>query len=127
MLSNPIIFFLFISIHPLYFFFFFLNDPAPPEIYPLPLHDPLPIPAAIPPPRITTSGSTALMIEAIPAASRRTDRSHTSVAPASRARWAATRSFVLVKRLPERARSEEHTSELQSLAYLVCRLLLETK
>src|SRR2546421_668770 len=23
--------------------FFFLNDPAPPEIYPLPLHDPLPI------------------------------------------------------------------------------------
>src|SRR2546425_8041287 len=26
-----------------------------------------------------------------------------------------------------RARSEEHTSELQSLAYLVCRLLLEKK
>src|SRR5205823_8151457 len=26
-----------------------------------------------------------------------------------------------------RGRSEEHTSELQSLAYLVCRLLLETK
>src|SRR5687767_5418437 len=26
---------------------------------------------------------------------------------------------------PELARSEEHTSELQSLAYLVCRLLLE--
>src|SRR2546425_13147233 len=23
--------------------FFFLNDPAPPETYPLPLHDPLPI------------------------------------------------------------------------------------
>src|SRR2546425_2153999 len=28
---------------------------------------------------------------------------------------------------PERLRSEEHTSELQSLAYLVCRLLLEKK
>src|SRR2546425_8129355 len=28
---------------------------------------------------------------------------------------------------PQRARSEEHTSELQSLAYLVCRLLLEKK
>src|SRR2546425_9162651 len=28
---------------------------------------------------------------------------------------------------PRRARSEEHTSELQSLAYLVCRLLLEKK
>src|SRR2546423_9547892 len=28
---------------------------------------------------------------------------------------------------PEVERSEEHTSELQSLAYLVCRLLLEKK
>src|SRR6478609_12169732 len=30
-------------------------------------------------------------------------------------------------RAPCRPRSEEHTSELQSLAYLVCRLLLEKK
>src|SRR2546425_2521565 len=30
-------------------------------------------------------------------------------------------------RCPGRSRSEEHTSELQSLAYLVCRLLLEKK
>src|SRR2546423_3754672 len=29
--------------------------------------------------------------------------------------------------IPRRTRSEEHTSELQSLAYLVCRLLLEKK
>src|SRR2546425_6673645 len=29
--------------------------------------------------------------------------------------------------LERRERSEEHTSELQSLAYLVCRLLLEKK
>src|SRR2546425_7280656 len=28
---------------------------------------------------------------------------------------------------PDATRSEEHTSELQSLAYLVCRLLLEKK
>src|SRR2546425_7639019 len=28
---------------------------------------------------------------------------------------------------PNASRSEEHTSELQSLAYLVCRLLLEKK
>src|SRR5256885_3891092 len=28
---------------PLFFFFFFFNDPAPTEIYPLPLHDALPI------------------------------------------------------------------------------------
>src|SRR2546425_2713455 len=29
--------------------------------------------------------------------------------------------------MPTSVRSEEHTSELQSLAYLVCRLLLEKK
>src|SRR5256885_16297463 len=33
------------------FFFFFLNDPAPPEISPLPLPAPLPICAAVPPRR----------------------------------------------------------------------------
>src|SRR2546425_4641852 len=31
------------------------------------------------------------------------------------------------RKRPSRLRSEEHTSELQSLAYLVCRLLLEKK
>src|SRR3712207_6885617 len=31
------------------------------------------------------------------------------------------------RRGPERPRSEEHTSELQSRQYLVCRLLLEKK
>src|SRR5438045_5288857 len=31
------------------------------------------------------------------------------------------------QRFPERLRSEEHTSELQSLRHLVCRLLLEKK
>src|SRR2546425_6354936 len=30
-------------------------------------------------------------------------------------------------KIPDPYRSEEHTSELQSLAYLVCRLLLEKK
>src|SRR3989441_9567837 len=37
------------------------------------------------------------------------------------------RVVVHVEAERERARSEEHTSELQSLAYLVCRLLLEKK
>src|SRR5205823_10445117 len=32
-----------------------------------------------------------------------------------------------VRAVVQGARSEEHTSELQSLAYLVCRLLLEKK
>src|SRR5687767_15703505 len=41
-----------------------------------------------------------------------------------------TASFMRVSRWGHEstwARSEEHTSELQSLAYLVCRLLLEKK
>src|SRR5205823_14810371 len=35
--------------------------------------------------------------------------------------------LVPIHRHAQRIRSEEHTSELQSLAYLVCRLLLEKK
>src|SRR5687767_15431862 len=38
-----------------------------------------------------------------------------------------TRTFRIRTRRPRAERSEEHTSELQSLAYLVCRLLLEKK
>src|SRR5205823_14488021 len=37
-----------------------------------------------------------------------------------------TRAFE-IRQFPGIERSEEHTSELQSLAYLVCRLLLEKK
>src|SRR5205823_10792384 len=48
------------------------------------------------------------------------DRSGSS----SRASFVSRRERPLVR---ERTRSEEHTSELQSLAYLVCRLLLEKK
>src|SRR2546425_2504763 len=33
----------------------------------------------------------------------------------------------MIQKAVTKARSEEHTSELQSLAYLVCRLLLEKK
>src|SRR2546425_5109711 len=36
-------------------------------------------------------------------------------------------SWLMMARNSDFARSEEHTSELQSLAYLVCRLLLEKK
>src|SRR2546425_3584275 len=39
----------------------------------------------------------------------------------------APRSLASVAIATEARRSEEHTSELQSLAYLVCRLLLEKK
>src|SRR5687767_15526400 len=37
------------------------------------------------------------------------------------------RKYEVNKHNSEISRSEEHTSELQSLAYLVCRLLLEKK
>src|ERR1035438_6398893 len=73
-----------------YLCFFFFNDTAPTEIYPLSLHAALPISA-----RAVSEPPTFL----IPGKS-----------PASR--W---------------NRSEEHTSELQSLRHLVCRLLLEKK
>src|SRR5687767_16022771 len=87
----------------LFYLFFFFNDTAPTEIYTLSLHDALPIyrsPNTDPPCRPTCPPR------------RHSGRPHptTSDRP-NRAR----------------ARSEEHTSELQSLAYLVCRLLLEKK
>src|SRR5438046_3524181 len=48
----------------------------------------------------------------------RTTRKHSTARPGlTRAEWARTRPL----------RSEEHTSELQSLTNLVCRLLLEKK
>src|SRR5262249_57873976 len=77
---------------------FFFNDPTPPDIYPLSLHDALPI----------SSGSSRWKNGSRRAATR-------PAPPVSAAR--ATRAM----------RSEEHTSELQSLTNLVCRLLLEKK
>src|SRR5258707_3195946 len=82
--------------------FFFFNDKATTEIYTLSLHDALPIypgrrQSSSPRP-VNTRGSVA----------------H---APCSRHGAAGV----------HRARSEEHTSELQSRQYLVCRLLLVKK
>src|SRR3712207_7645607 len=87
--------------------FFFFNDTATTEIYTLSLHDALPICA------------------------RRSRRSSRQVAPWSvRRRWWIDRADKRISACPTRrssARSEEHTSELQSRQYLVCRLLLEKK
>src|SRR3712207_8909369 len=86
--------------------FFFFNDTATTEIYTLSLHDALPIYAARQPPRDVAQQP-----------------------PAPRAR-AAVRAGAHVDRPAQPAaggRSEEHTSELQSRQYLVCRLLLEKK
>src|SRR2546423_7059497 len=92
------------------FIFFFLNDTAPTEIYPLSLHDALPI-----------CGHKVVQVAQVvrALAVERKARVHEGAAGLQRA-----------GRLPAeevQRRSEEHTSELQSLAYLVCRLLLEKK
>src|SRR2546421_8812356 len=88
----------------LYFFlFFFFNDTATTEIYTLSLHDALPI--------------------CLPRLRSRAVRAGRE-APARRPRVATVGAAA---RATERARSEEHTSELQSRSDLVCRLLLEKK
>src|SRR2546425_12394086 len=80
------------------FFFFFFNDTATTEIYPLSLHDALPICGDV------VSALVPLVVGLLCMAVAYGPRS-----------------------IGDCHRSEEHTSELQSLAYLVCRLLLEKK
>src|SRR3712207_9457077 len=83
--------------------FFFFNDTATTEIYTLSLHDALPIYDRLPPHRQVAQRG------------RRTG--HPGRPVGGRARGGAH----------PHPRSEEHTSELQSRQYLVCRLLLEKK
>src|SRR2546425_9558290 len=83
------------------------------------------------PPRSTLFPYTTLFRSALPGGARL----DAPGSPSYRRRGGASRSHRLGR--PHRARargaagarqrSEEHTSELQSLAYLVCRLLLEKK
>src|SRR5437899_6901917 len=86
---------------------FFFNHTAPTEIYPLSLHDALPISMAR-----RSPGAPCFVVDR-----RRTGR----------ARHVARYDRAFFGRRPRRPRSEEHTSELQSLRHLVCRLLLEKK
>src|SRR5947209_18540247 len=92
------------------FYFFFFIDPATTEIYTLSLHDALPI----------------CIVAGDPDKEPRIGRGELD--------RASPRPHILVVivdaeiEVPaEPARSEEHTSELQSRQYLVCRLLLEKK
>src|SRR3712207_7407759 len=87
-------------------FIFFFNDTATTEIYTLSLHDALPI--------SRTPGSKP--IRSTPACWRSCGR------PTSCPRFGCP-----TPRPSVGGRSEEHTSELQSRQYLVCRLLLEKK
>src|SRR3712207_7910094 len=89
---------------------FFFNDTATTEIYTLSLHDALPI-WATPRSRRKVPAGSGPCRAFLPCSAR---RSSSSRSPASAP-------------APPRSRSEEHTSELQSRQYLVCRLLLEKK
>src|SRR3712207_7265900 len=80
-------------------YFFFFNDTATTEIYTLSLHDALPI--------SSPAGASKFLL---------TEQSQIF--------WI----FRAVAKIDQAVlRSEEHTSELQSRQYLVCRLLLEKK
>src|SRR3712207_7811993 len=96
-------------------FFFFFNDTATTEIYTLSLHDALPISR-----RGCWVGrwSTTCGSNLPTSSSARTPPGCVSSSP--------TCSTTPRGTAPP-GRSEEHTSELQSRQYLVCRLLLEKK
>src|SRR3712207_6898878 len=96
---------------------FFFNDTATTEIYTLSLHDALPI--CIRKPRMRRR--------------QKSLRPRVIVETQERDADVVVRGFDVrreLQRAPrvlQRLRSEEHTSELQSRQYLVCRLLLEKK
>src|SRR5258706_8787720 len=93
-------------------FFFFFNDTATTEIYTLSLHDALPIsPAA------TAKAAPEVGVVTLQKQSQQLD----ATLPGR------TRASLTAEVRPQVSRSEEHTSELQSLTNLVCRLLLEKK
>src|SRR5256885_12533591 len=90
------------------FFFFFFNDTATTEIYTLSLHDALPISPG-------RHGDRRAHAEQDGRATAATLRVDCPLLAHRRIRRSCS------------ARSEEHTSELQSPCNLVCRLLLEKK
>src|SRR5687767_15472906 len=85
------------------------------------------------PPRSTLFPYTTLFRSRVPQgaqgrAARPAHRAHGAVRlDPHRADHAGAGRAVRLRARGEGGRSEEHTSELQSLAYLVCRLLLEKK
>src|SRR5205823_12519845 len=102
-----------------------LPGPPPPDIHTLSLHDALPI-----------SGRRPERHGRLGRASAPEEARHGQEQPALGALLQPRAVWRLQREHPARSqpahprgegRSEEHTSELQSLAYLVCRLLLEKK
>src|SRR3712207_8217414 len=103
-------------------FFFFFNDTATTEIYTLSLHDALPI-------LIPSKSNQRRQPDFDRAAYRRRNAVERLINRLKQFRRIATRyekraaNYLAMVHI----RSEEHTSELQSRQYLVCRLLLEKK
>src|SRR3712207_8638587 len=100
-------------------FFFFFNDTATTEIYTLSLHDALPICGrSLRSNHMNGSRYAPLVVllsaVLVTACGSDHEPAHTDAAISADAAVAVDRS-------------EEHTSELQSRQYLVCRLLLEKK
>src|SRR3712207_8892409 len=93
----------------------FFNDTATTEIYTLSLHDALPISAAL---LAEVEGAFSLV------AGRRAPVAVRAFTPTRADHGYDAAGSVLETNTD---RSEEHTSELQSRQYLVCRLLLEKK
>src|SRR3712207_8746623 len=87
---------------------FFFNDTATTEIYTLSLHDALPISELNSPAQLQYGPADA-------------DAAGDPIS------WENARAFTSLREALHVTRSEEHTSELQSRQYLVCRLLLEKK
>src|SRR3712207_8595579 len=102
--------------------FFFFNDTATTEIYTLSLHDALPIYFA-PGDRVAFALPGAQLPGGFAIATRQTygRTSDGMICSEAELGLAAESPGILVLE----KRSEEHTSELQSRQYLVCRLLLE--
>src|SRR5262249_57859409 len=99
---------------------FLFTHTAPPHIYPLSLHDALPISCAS-----WSAGRCPGRLACRPSRSAHRPSRRPSPRPCSPARR-ADRTWPETSGLAgSPARSEEHTSELQSLTNLVCRLLLE--
>src|SRR5256885_6549839 len=106
-------------------FFFFFNDPAPPEIYPLP-YPPLSRSSRAPVSLVSCSNRAArFTVSPITVYSLRCGEPTVPVTASPIWMPMPTRS-ALSGRTRFQSRSEEHTSELQSPCNLVCRLLLET-
>src|SRR3712207_8224529 len=98
--------------------FFFFNDTATTEIYTLSLHDALPILL-----QLAGYDPVSNHLDPTSALACGTNRQIIGI-------WAEGLGLPVTPELISRVedlRSEEHTSELQSRQYLVCRLLLEKK